>query len=179
MISMNKAVFLDRDGTINVDKGYVYKVEDFYIIDGVLESIKILNKAGYNVIIITNQSGVARGYYSEEDVIYLHKYIKMLFNQYDVHIDDFYYCPHHPILGVGKYKFECNCRKPKSGLIERGIKNFNIDVNKSWMIGDKESDVIAGINAGLRSILLCELPKKENEFISLLDAVKYIVNLGL
>lgn len=173
---MNKAVFLDRDGTINIDKGYVYKIEDFEFIKGVPNAIKMLNDNGYKVIVITNQSGVARGFYSEEAVIKLHRYINNLLKGYDAHIDGFYYCPHHVEYGLGKYKIDCNCRKPKPGLLDKAILDFNIDESKSWMIGDNISDILAGKAANIRSILLDDEENGCDKFISLENAVKYIIN---
>lgn len=172
---MNKAVFLDRDGTINVDKGYVHRIEDFQFIKGVPEAIKLLNDSGYKVIVITNQSGIARGYYSEGDANKLHNEINGLLKNYEAHIDRFYYCPHHPDYGNEKYKINCLCRKPKTGLIDKAVRDFNIDIKKSWMIGDRESDLIAGINAGVKSMLICKNPQQVNEINNLLDGVKCIL----
>lgn len=172
---MNKAVFLDRDGTINIDKGYVYRIEDFQFTEGAPEAIKLLNDSHYKVIVVTNQSGIARGYYSEEDVINLHNEINRLLENYEAHIDCFYYCPHHPNYGNKKYRSSCLCRKPKTGLIDKAVKDFCVDIKKSWMIGDSESDLIAGASAGLRSMLICENPKGINEIKSLFDGVKCIL----
>ena len=146
---MNKAIFLDRDGTINVDKGYVYKSEDFEFIDRVPEAIKIMNDLGYLVIVITNQSGIVRGYYSIDDVNRLHKYIDLELSKYNAHIDAYYYCPHHPDFGE-----VCYCRKPKTGLIEQAVKDFNIDISKSWMVGDKESDMQCADNYNIQKAFL-------------------------
>lgn len=151
---MNRAVFLDRDGTINVEKNYLYRIEDFEFIDGVPQAIKILNDNDYRVIVITNQAGVARGYYKENDVKKLHKYIQDQLKKYGAHIDAFYYCPHHPVNGIGKYKIECNCRKPKDGLFKKAIKDFNIDVSKSYIVGDKISDLIPGKSNNIKSFLV-------------------------
>jgi len=132
---VNKAVFLDRDGTINVDKHYVYKIDDFEFIDGVPEMIKRFNDDGYKVIVISNQSGVARGFYTIADVEKLHRYIDGELAKIGAKIDAYYICPHHPdFTGV------CECRKPKTGLVERAIKDFDIDVSQSLFVGDKESD---------------------------------------
>lgn len=141
---MNKAIFLDRDGTLNVEKNYLYKIEDFEFIPGIPEAIKRWNELGYKVIVITNQAGVARGYYKEEDVQVLHQYINERLEKINAHIDAFYYCPHHPVHGTGKYKVDCNCRKPKTGMLEQAILDFNIDVGKSYLFGDHDSDIEAG-----------------------------------
>ncbi|AAK80993.1 D-glycero-D-manno-heptose 1,7-bisphosphate phosphatase [Clostridium acetobutylicum] len=151
---MNKAVFLDRDGTINVEKNYLYKIEDFEFTEGAVEAIKLLNQNEYKVIVISNQAGVARGYYTEEAVDKLHEYIQKQLKKYDAHIDAFYYCPHHPIHGVGKYKLQCKCRKPEDGLYKRAIKDFNIDVEKSYAVGDKLSDLIPAVDNNIKSFLV-------------------------
>lgn len=141
---MNKAIFLDRDGTLNFEKNYLYKVEDFEFIPGMPEAIKLWNNLGYLVIIVTNQAGVARGYYKEEDIKILHEYINYKLEEINAHIDAFYYCPHHPVHGIGEYKVDCNCRKPKTGMLERAILDFDIDVTHSYLFGDQDSDIKAG-----------------------------------
>lgn len=144
---MNKAAFFDRDGTINVEKNYLYKVEDFEFIKGIPELIKKYNDEGYVVIVVTNQAGIARGYYTEEDMNILHRYINEQLAKIGAHIDAFYFCPHHPdITG------ECNCRKPKTGMLEKAINDWNIDVTKSILYGDKPWDIEAGDKCGIRSI---------------------------
>ncbi len=151
---MNKAIFLDRDGTLNIEKNYLYRIEDFEFIKGMPEAIRKWNELGYLVIVITNQAGVARGYYREEDVKILHEYINECLKKLGAHINSFYYCPHHPTEGIGKYKIECNCRKPKTGLLEKAIVEFSIDVNKSYLFGDKESDLEAGSKMKIKSFLV-------------------------
>lgn len=144
---MNKAAFFDRDGTINIEKNYLYKVEDFEFIKGIPELIKKYNDEGYVVIVVTNQAGIARGYYTEEDMNILHRYINEQLAKIGAHIDAFYFCPHHPdITG------ECNCRKPKTGMLEKAIKEWNIDVTESILYGDKPWDIEAGEKCGIRSI---------------------------
>ena len=151
---MNRAVFLDRDGTLNVEIHYLYKTEDLKFIPGIIEAIRYWNNKGYIVVVVTNQAGVARGYYREDDVIRLHDYINRQLNLSGAHIDAFYYCPHHAEYGIGKYKVECNCRKPKTGMLDRAIADFNIDVRESYLFGDKQSDIEAGEKAGIRSFLV-------------------------
>ena len=146
---MSKVIFLDRDGTINVDKGFVYKPEDIEFIDGVPEAIRKMNELDYKVIVISNQSGIARGFFTSNDVNKLHKYIDTELRKHGARIDAYYFCPHHPDYGS-----ECSCRKPKIGLVEQAINDFNIDITKSWMIGDKASDVECARNAGLRAALV-------------------------
>lgn len=151
---MEKAVFLDRDGTINIEKNYLYRPEDFEFIEGAKKAIKLLNDNNYKVIVVTNQAGVARGYYSEQDVIKLHEYVNEMLRMENAHIDDFFYCPHHPEHGIGKYKVKCNCRKPGTEMFEHACRKYNIDVSKSWMIGDNVSDIEAGNAYKLRTILV-------------------------
>ena len=144
---MNKAVFLDRDGVINIDKAYVYKIEDFEFCQGVFEALKHFQNLGYLLIVVTNQSGIGRGYYREEDFQHLTQWMKQELQKCGVAIDAVYYCPHAP-------EAMCNCRKPKSGMFENAIKALDIDVNKSWMIGDKESDIQAAHNVKIPHTVL-------------------------
>jgi D-glycero-D-manno-heptose 1,7-bisphosphate phosphatase len=146
---LNKAVFFDRDGTINVEVNYLYKIEDFKFIDGIPEFIKKFNDMGYKVIVVTNQAGIARGYYTKHDMDILHRYINNELSKIGAHIDAFYFCPHHPdITG------DCNCRKPKTGMIEQAIEDFNLDVTQSVLYGDKQSDVETGERCGIKSYII-------------------------
>lgn len=129
----NKAIFLDRDGTINVDKGYVYKIEDFEWIKGTIEALEILQNLGYKLIVISNQSGIARGYYTKEEAETLFKYMETELKKKNIIIAKSYYCPH--------YKEGCNCRKPKLELFYKAQKEFNIDFKESYAIGDKLRDL--------------------------------------
>ena len=149
----NKAIFFDRDGTLNVEVGYLYEIDKFKWIDGAREAIKFCNDNGYLAIVVTNQSGVARGFYTEEDIINLHNFIQEELAKVGAHIDDFFYCPHHSKGVVEKYSIDCECRKPKSKLIEDACKKYDIDKSKSLMIGDKPRDVECGKNAGVYSVL--------------------------
>ena len=151
---MKKTVFLDRDGTINIEKNYLYRIEDFEFIKGAPEAIALFKKMDYQVIVITNQAGVARGYYTENNVHVLHQYINEQLKKWNTCIDAFYYCPHHPTEGIGKYRIECKCRKPKTGLLQRAYKDFQVDKQNSWMIGDNKGDVEAGNQFGLKTILV-------------------------
>lgn len=159
---MKKALFLDRDGTINVDKGYVYKIEDFILIDGICDMIKRFMQSGYLIIVVTNQSGVGRGYFSEEDVQILHRYADSILALQGVKVDKWYYCPHHPSCGMGAYKLDCNCRKPKTGMIEKAVKEFDIDVSQSLLVGDREEDIMCGERMGMKSIYVTEFLKLSN-----------------
>ncbi|GKU27282.1 D-glycero-alpha-D-manno-heptose-1,7-bisphosphate 7-phosphatase [Clostridium folliculivorans] len=151
---MNKAVILDRDGTINVEKNYLYKIEDFSYTYKANEAIKLLNDNNYKVIVITNQAGVARGYYKEDDVISLHNWINDDLRKINAHIDDFFYCPHHPDAGIDRYKIDCNCRKPNNQLYKKAIEKYNIDTEGSFVIGDKISDIKPGKELGLLTCLV-------------------------
>ena len=151
---MKKCIFLDRDGNINIEKEYLHKIEEFEFIKGAKEAIKIFNELGYLVVIVTNQSGVARGYYNEESVKKLHNYLQREVEKIGGHIDGFYYCPHHPKKGIGEYKLDCQCRKPEPGMFLQAKKELDIDFNNSIMVGDKVSDVEAGRKLGMRSILV-------------------------
>lgn len=157
---MKKALFLDRDGTINVDKGYVYKPEDFILIDGITDAISRYNQDGYLVVVVSNQAGVARGYYSESDVVALHEYADSLLLKFNARVDKWYYCPHHPEFGIGKYKTDCNCRKPKTGMLEQAIAEFDIDIKQSLLVGDKPWDMECGEKIGIRSIYVDDFLKK-------------------
>lgn len=159
---MRKAIILDRDGTINVEKDYLHKIEDFELEFGVLEGLKILAELGYIFVVVTNQSGIARGYYTEEDLVVLNNHIKEILKKEGIIIEKFYYCPHHPEKGIGQYKVDCECRKPKPGMLEEAIKEFNIDRDKSFMIGDNISDIEAGINAHITPILVTTGHGKEH-----------------
>lgn len=151
---MNKAVFLDRDGTINKEVNYLFRPEDFVFIDGTVESIKIFHKLGYKVIVITNQAGVARGYYKEQDIETLHSYVDKLLRVEGTYIDSYYYCPHHIDGIVDGYKNKCECRKPNVGMINQAVRDFDIDLSKSVIVGDKEIDVQTGRNAGIAKCVL-------------------------
>ena len=151
---MDKVVFLDRDGTINIEKEYLYKPEDFEFIDGSIEAIKLLNQNGFKVIIVTNQAGIGRGYYTERDMENLHRYMNEILGHNGAYIDAIYFCPHHPTHGIGEYKTDCDCRKPKIGMLLQAEKKYKIDKSQSFMIGDKLSDVKAGRNYGIKSILV-------------------------
>ena len=149
-----KAVFLDRDGVINVDKGYVHKIEDFEFYPDVFDGLKRLQENGFKLVIITNQSGIAVGYYTEEDFFKLTEYMLDRFDKEGIKIEKVYYCPHHPEGIVPHLRKVCNCRKPETGMIEDAIKEFDIDPLSSFLIGDKETDIKAGKKMGITSILV-------------------------
>jgi D-glycero-D-manno-heptose 1,7-bisphosphate phosphatase len=147
------ALLLDRDGVINEDYGYVHSMSNFKWVDGAIETIKMANDLGILVIVVTNQSGIARGIYSENDFKDFTSQINEKLINYGAHIDKTYYCPHHPFDGVGEFKKNCNCRKPKTGLIDRAIGDWNLDTKKCFLIGDKESDIIASNSCNIKSYL--------------------------
>lgn len=138
---MNKAVFLDRDGTINVDKHYLYKAEDFEYLPGVVEALRIFQAEGYLLIVITNQSGIARGYFTERDYGRLDQWMKENLERKQVHLTASYYCPHLPDARVLQYRVECNCRKPGIGLFEKAAREYGIDLMESYAIGDRLRDL--------------------------------------
>ena len=139
---MNKAIFLDRDGTINEEMGYINHADRFKVFPFVPRSIQIFNKLGFKVIVITNQSGVARGYFEESLVIEIHNQLYVYLKEKKAAIDMIYYCPHHPTEGIGKYKQDCRCRKPKPGMIEKAVQEFNIDLHQSYLISDRYKDIL-------------------------------------
>ncbi len=152
--SKRSAVFLDRDGTINVEKNYLHKIEDFEFIPGAQQAIKQLKDAGFLVIVVSNQAGIARGYFDEQAVNVLHDHIQSELATIGTSIDAFYFCPHHPEEGLGRYKVACECRKGEPGMLLEAAKDHNIDLKKSFMIGDKLADIEAGARAGCKSILV-------------------------
>ncbi len=152
--SKQAAVFLDRDGTINVDKGYFYRPEEFEFEKGSVEAIRLLNEAGYRVFVISNQAGIALGHFNEKQVEELHTWLAAELEQYGARIDGFYYCPHHAKQGIGQYKTVCECRKPAPGLLLKAAEAWGLDLARSYMVGDHNSDVEAGRAAGVQSIFV-------------------------
>lgn len=151
---MEKIVFMDRDGTLNREVHYLHKTEDLELFEDVPEGIRRLNEKGFRVVVVTNQAGVARGYYGEEDVETLHRYMNKVLGRQGAHVDKFFYCPHHPEHGIGAYKVECECRKPKTGMFRMAEKVYDVDKKHSYMIGDKLIDTQAGKKYGVSSILV-------------------------
>ena len=150
---MKKTIFLDRDGTINVEKDYIYKSEDLIFEEGTIEALKTFKNLGYILIVVSNQSGIARGYFTEEDLNIFNNNMNEILKKNGVEITEFYCCPHHPD-GIGEYKKVCECRKPNNKMIEDAIKKYNIDREKSYMIGDKTSDIGAGLKSNLKTVLV-------------------------
>ena len=160
-IYRNKAIFLDRDGVINKEKNYLYQIKEFEFIDGVFEACKYFQSLGYLIIIITNQAGMARGMYTEKDFESLTKWMVKEFKKKNVLISKVYHCSHHP-----EFSGNCECRKPKPGMISNAQKEFNIDLTKSILVGDKNSDIEAGLSAGVRMNFLIQTGHdiKKNKF---------------
>lgn len=171
---MGKAVFLDRDGVINIEKEYLYKIEEFEFIDGVFESAIYLQKLGYKLFIITNQSGIARGYYSLDEFNKLSTWMMDEFSKKGVKIEKLYFCPHGP-------NDNCSCRKPKTGMIDDALKEFDIDLAQSILIGDKISDIKCAKNAkiGLSVIVKSghSFDEKEVNADFIIDSIKDIPNI--
>lgn len=161
----NKALFLDRDGVINIDHGYVGKIEDFDFIDGIFELCQKAQDKGYLIIIVTNQAGIARGYYTEEQFLELTKWMENEFKKKEIHITKTYYCPYHIDAKITQYKKDSEDRKPKPGMLLKAIDKFNIDPKKSIMIGDKKSDIEAGRGAGIRKRIRAEYDNIKNHLV--------------
>lgn len=155
-----KAIFLDRDGTINKYVGFLRELDEFELIEGVAEAIKIINESEYLAIVVTNQPVIARGEVTYSQLDNIHAKMETLLGNEGSYINALYYCPHHPHKGypgeIPELKFDCDCRKPKPGLLLQAAKDYNIDLSASWMIGDSESDVIAGISAGCKTAIISE-----------------------
>ena len=171
-----KAIFLDRDGTINKYVGFLRQIDDFELIEGVSEAIKLINQSGYLAIVVTNQPVIARGEVSWEELNEIHKKMATLLGKDGAYIDGIYICPHHPDKGFEgerpEYKIDCDCRKPKPGLLLQAAKDFNIDLKESYMIGDSHRDVEAGENAGVKKSIILE---KNRQYL-LLDTLKIFLN---
>jgi D-glycero-D-manno-heptose 1,7-bisphosphate phosphatase len=157
---LQSAAFLDRDGVINVDHGFLYKSQDFDWIAGAREAIRHLNDAGYLTVVVTNQSGIARGYYTESDFRVLHRWIDERLHDFGAHIDAVYFCPHLPDAPLEMYRTDCECRKPQPGMLFQAIHDLNIDPASSFLIGDKARDCTAATGAGV----VCQLFTGSNLF---------------
>ena len=153
-----KAIFLDRDGTINKYVGFLRNIDDFELIDGVAEAIRKINESGYLAIVVTNQPVIARGEVTVDELDEIHKKMETLLGAKGAYVDAIYYCPHHPHKGyegeITELKIDCDCRKPKPGMLLKAAEDFNIDLSQSWMIGDGENDIKAGKAAGCRTALI-------------------------
>jgi len=179
----NPAVFLDRDGTINEEVGYLSRLDLLKLIPGTPEAIRLINEAGMITVVVTNQSGVARGYFSEDFVETVHRRINEMLQEQGARIDRFYFCPHHPVYGNGPYKIACSCRKPESGLFLRASEELDIDLARSYVVGDMLKDIDAGKRVGARGVLvrtgygqnITQTDKPVYIAEDVLDAVKWIL----
>jgi len=182
---MDKAVFLDRDGTINIEREFLFRPEEFDFISGSPDAIRLLNDAGFRVIVVTNQSGIARGLYDEAAVNRLHRHMDAQLARFGARVDAYYFCPHHPEHGKGDYRKSCNCRKPRDGMLRQGAADLSIDLAASFMVGDRLVDVEAGLNAGCRPMMVrtgygsvesVRVPPHTPVYEDLLEAVRVILN---
>jgi len=182
-----RAVFLDRDGTINVEKDYLFRPEEFEFIPGVPDAIRRLRERGFLVFVVTNQSGVARGYFTLEAVNHLHDHIQKQLRVLGTEIDGFFTCPHHPTDGQGEFRKDCDCRKGQPGMLLQAAAEYGVDLGASFMVGDKKADLEAGRAAGCHPLLVRtgygekELTGgarflAEGVFADLPAAVEYILN---
>ena len=153
-----KAIFLDRDGTINEYVGFLRNIDEFRLLDGVSEAIRAINQSGYLAIVVTNQPVVARGEVTVPQLNEIHNKMETLLGADGAYVDAVYYCPHHPHKGyageVPALKIDCDCRKPKTGLLLRAAEAFNIDLSQSWMVGDGENDLLCGKNGGCKTAMI-------------------------
>lgn len=181
---MRKVVFLDRDGTLIFDIGYLNSCKSIRIIPGTIEALQIFTANGYELVIVSNQSGIARGYFTEDSFIKNHQCILDIFMSYNVYFLDNFYCPHLPKARNKKYDLYCSCRKPHPGMIHKAANTHNIDIGNSIMIGDKISDMEAGLNAGIKENILVNSHievnlKNVKKFSSLYDyALKKFLKTG-
>jgi D-glycero-D-manno-heptose 1,7-bisphosphate phosphatase len=173
---VHKCAFLDRDGVINEDKGYISRIQDFKIFPQTANAIKLLNDNNFLVILITNQAGVGRGFIKLKELRIIHTYLKNKLKKKGAYINDIYFCPFHPLYGLGKYKKNSKDRKPGSGMIIKARKKWNIDIKQSFMIGDKKTDLIAAKNVGLKFFYKS---KKKNLYLQIRELIKkpLLINL--
>lgn len=171
---MCKAIFLDRDGVVNIEKDYLYKIEDFEFIDGLFDSLKYLEELGYKLFIITNQSGIARKYYTVEDFNNLTSWMIAEFKKNGIDILQVEFCPHGP-------NEDCSCRKPKTGMIDNILNNFPLDLEKSWLIGDKSSDIKCAKNANIKNTIQVrsghQFDEKDSEADFICNSIKDIKDI--
>ena len=177
------ALFLDRDGVINVDHGYVHTPEEFDFVDGIFEVVAAANQAGYLVVVVTNQAGIGRGYYSEKQFHALTDWMKKQFVENGGRIDAVYFCPYHPEHGIGEYRQKSDCRKPAPGMLLTAMRDFDIDLGRSILVGDTLKDIHAANAAGIRQVFLLRAAKasgpnnvKCTQISKLASVIPYLIN---
>ena len=187
----NRAIFLDRDGTLNEEDGFIASPERFRLYGFAAEAVRLINQSGWKAIVLTNQSGVARGYLTESKLIEIHERMEESLRLQGAWIDAIYYCPHHPDYGSPPYHLDCDCRKPKPGLVVRAARDFNLDLNRCYAVGDRYRDIEAGHTAGARGVLVMtgygreEYETQRRDWLrqpdyvaeDLLDAVQWILRM--
>jgi D-glycero-D-manno-heptose 1,7-bisphosphate phosphatase len=151
---LRPAAFIDRDGVINRELDYVHRPEDFHLLQGAITGLQHLQAAGYALVVVTNQAGIARGLYSEADYEHLTRYMRALLREHGVELAGVYHCPHHPTAGIGAYRVDCTCRKPQPGMLLDAARDLGLSLPHSVLVGDKASDVEAGRRAGVRHCVL-------------------------
>lgn len=186
---MKRAIFLDRDGTMNEEVGYVNHLSRFQLFDFTAEAVRLINEAGWRAIMITNQSGVARGYFPEELLLKVHRQLEESLKRQGARLDAIYYCPHHPTIGEPPYRQDCDCRKPKPGLLVRAAQDFGLDLAQCFVVGDRYRDIEMAHAAGARGVMVltgyglgeyeyqrASWPRKPEHIAeNLLEAVKWIL----
>lgn len=148
------AAFIDRDGVINEERDYVHRIEDFHLLPGAVDGLRILQQRGYALVVITNQAGIARGYYTEADFARLSEHMQDLLLSHGVHLDGIYHCPHHPTAGKDGARQDCACRKPRPGMLLHAARDLDLSLPDSVLVGDKTSDIEAGRSAGVAACAL-------------------------
>jgi D,D-heptose 1,7-bisphosphate phosphatase len=171
------ALFIDRDGVINRDEGYTFRIEDFELLPGVIQLLRQFSDAGFAIVVITNQAGIARGYYSEADFLSLTAHMTAVLLRGGVRIAGVYHCPHHPKGIIPALAISCDCRKPAPGMFLRAAAEKHLDLRASWLIGDKPSDVEAGLRAGL-DIARCVQVEKNVGLLALLESIGKLLKSG-